>query len=114
MPRKIYDAETKKAFMAAAKKARAKDKSWAEAFTAATEAGYTGTELSLKQMIYNKAHKKGQKKGARNKIALATAAAPAALHLGSVEAAVHTFIQQRINAILDNAIGMLQDMRVKA
>ena len=51
MPRKTYDPKVKAAFMDAAREARAAGKSWAEAFDAAKNAGYTGSLGGLGQMF---------------------------------------------------------------
>ena len=48
---KRYDPKTKAAIIEAALAARKEGKTWAEAFQAGKEAGYSGSQLGLEQMV---------------------------------------------------------------
>src|SRR5437868_319828 len=79
MPRKVYDEQTKSAFLQAAIAARGTGKTWAETFQAAKEAGYTGSPQGIKKMLDAAAGKKrGTKKSRASKPVQKTPASAAA------------------------------------
>jgi hypothetical protein len=112
MPRKRYNPRTKAAILEAAREARASGKTWEQAFEAAKEKGYTGSTPALVKMVnYSGGRKPGRPRGrkrgrkpGRKPFALTRTSTG----LNSIEAMVDNLVKQRISAVLDKAIAVLQ------
>ena len=137
MPRKTYDPKVRAAFIAAAKAARIEGKPWAEVFTAAKKAGYTGTLQGIVKLLRDVAKKTGEpvgikwrkRKAGRKAAAVAAKVAAAATPVtrgpgrprknatpvpagnGSIEQMVAQLVSVRVRAALDEAIAVLQEIR---
>jgi len=110
MPRKVYKPNVKAAILAAVRKALGSGKSWTDAYDAAKALKYTGKLPSLQKMYYKRG--KWSRKAAR-KARPAKAAAPAApaSDLKALEATLGKIVKDRVRAVLDDAIAVLQRSR---
>jgi hypothetical protein len=104
MPRKIYDPNAKVAFINAACDARKTGRPWVQAFSAAKEAGYTGSLKGIQKLLRDA--------GAFPKRRRAHRAPPTNGNgLRPVEQVIETVVRERVNTALDAAIAHLQRLR---
>ena len=105
---KRYDPQTKAAIVAAALAARKDGKTWAEAFQAGKEAGYSGSLAGLEQMVRKAS---GKEPGRRGRPPAKARAPEAPGGISSVEALIEKIVKDRVRAALDRAIAGLKRAR---
>ena len=131
---KRYDEATKTAIINAATDARAAGKTWAEAFSAAKKAGYTGSLQGISKMIENEQKKaeKAKRGLGRPKTKIAAKRGPGRplmlkakrgpglppkakqveiSGLSGVEAVIEQVVNERLNAAIDQAIAVLEQAK---
>ncbi len=120
MPRVFYDDAKKGAIVKAASEARAADKTWKDAHTAAKAVGYQGSQqgiIKLMRALEKRKGKSGRKPGrpAGSKNAKRKAPVKAVAHAGressDIASLVNNLVKARINAALDRAIAALHNAK---
>jgi len=113
MPRIVYKPDVKAAILATVRKALGSGKSWPQAYEAAKALRYTGKLHSLQAMYYKRG-KPGRKATRKARPARAAAPAAPAGDLKSLESTLSKIVKDRVRAVLDDAIAVLQRARDRA
>ena len=104
--RKLYNAKTKNAFLSAARQARNAGKTWREAFKAAKNAGYSGSEQGIKKMILYGTGKNSRRHAQRRRTLRRPG--PAGHGLNAIQKMVDRMVKERVHQVLGRAIALLQ------
>jgi hypothetical protein len=125
MPKARYSPKVKAKFIAAASAARSAGKPWAVAFSAAREAGYKGSLQGITKLLRDAgktgkaagkaAGKRRGRKPGRKPMAVVTRGSGRPLNVntetGGIEALVAKVVKDRVGAILEKAIAMLEQAK---